>query len=211
LTILLSGGTETKILASCKSKDTSEENLLNSTVHRLKRQLSSVLPAGFKEDENPIDVGEKIGRAPEPKLKMVVRQDGRVIGQELTVQPGSPLTVGVTLDSLSKDIYGIVVSKMEVTDTLAQSEILVHNGCTVDPYLFENFLRENGDLSAKFRAFKFPESNYVMFIATVNVCLDSCEGLSCSNGQVGYGRRRRRGIATKSDYVIETSTLLRVA
>lgn len=64
--------------------------------------------------------------------------------------------------------------------------------CTVDPYLFENFNTIDGDrLSAKFKAFKFPDSSYVQFRATVNVCLDKCLGTQCSNGQIGYGRRRR--------------------
>jgi hypothetical protein len=53
--------------------------------------------------------------------------------------------------------------------------------CSVDPYLFENFNTVDGDfLSAKFRAFKFPESTYVQFKGTVNVCLDKCRGVSSS-------------------------------
>ena len=47
--------------------------------------------------------------------------------------------------------------------------------CSVDPYLFENFATNDGDfLNAQFRAFKFPESSFVMFRGTVNVCLDTC-------------------------------------
>lgn len=62
----------------------------------------------------------------------------------------------------------------------------------MDPYLFENFNTADGDfLSAKFRAFKFPDSTYVQFRGTVNVCVDKCKGIQCSNGQVGYGRRKR--------------------
>lgn len=50
--------------------------------------------------------------------------------------------------------------------------------CSVDPYLFENFNTVDGDfLTAKFRAFKFPESTYVQFRGTVNVCLDKCSGV----------------------------------
>lgn len=49
----------------------------------------------------------------------------------------------------------------------------------MDPYLFENFNTVDGDfLAAKFRAFKFPESTYVQFKGTVNVCLDKCKGVS---------------------------------
>lgn len=50
--------------------------------------------------------------------------------------------------------------------------------CSMDPYLFENFNTIDGDfLTAKFRAFKFPESTYVQFKGTVNVCLDKCRGV----------------------------------
>ena len=50
--------------------------------------------------------------------------------------------------------------------------------CTVDPVLFENFLTEDGDLlRAKFQAFKFPETNFVLFKGIVNVCLDRCNGV----------------------------------
>lgn len=51
--------------------------------------------------------------------------------------------------------------------------------CSVDPYLFENFETTNGHyLSAKFRAFKFPESSYVQFHGTVSVCVGKCRGVS---------------------------------
>ena len=51
--------------------------------------------------------------------------------------------------------------------------------CTVDPFLFENFYTEDGDLlRAKFKAFKFPESNFVLFKGVVNVCLDRCNSVS---------------------------------
>lgn len=56
--------------------------------------------------------------------------------------------------------------------------IICAASCSVDPYLFENFNTVDGDfLTAKFRAFKFPESTYVQFRGTVNVCLDKCQGV----------------------------------
>ncbi len=51
--------------------------------------------------------------------------------------------------------------------------------CSVDPYLFENFNTVDGDtLTARFRAFKFPETNFVLFRGTIDVCLDRCSGVS---------------------------------
>ena len=63
--------------------------------------------------------------------------------------------------------------------------------CSVDPFLFENFNTVDGDfLTAKFRAFKFPESTYVQFKGTINVCLDKCKGVSTvKTGVLGYGSR----------------------
>lgn len=87
------------------------------------------------------------------------------------------------------------------------------NSCSVDPYLFENFNTEDGDfLMAKFRAFKFPDSSYVQFRGTVNVCLDKCKGIECSNGQTGFGRRKREVSNSDSNklYEIDMSTFIKV-
>lgn len=81
----------------------------------------------------------------------------------------------------------------------------------MDPYLFENFNTVDGDiLSAKFKAFKFPDSSYVQFRATVNVCLDKCLGTQCSNNQVGYGRRKREISAANKVYEISLAMFLQV-
>lgn len=87
--------------------------------------------------------------------------------------------------------------------------------CSVDPYLFENFNTVDGDfLNAKFRAFKFPDSTYVQFKGTVNVCVDKCKGIQCSNGQIGYGRRKREIASQSPDpnkvYEISMTTFIRV-
>ncbi|XP_018567194.1 uncharacterized protein LOC108907852 [Anoplophora glabripennis] len=154
----------------------------------------NVLPAGFREPEE-IEImitNSTTGRAPEPILGVGVRQDGKLVTGELNVSPGTPLQMEIFLDKVSAPIYGLLVTHMQVTDTKAQEETIIYNGCSVDPYLFENFNTVDGDfLAAKFRAFKFPESTYVQFKGTVNVCLDKCKGVECSDGQIGYGRRRR--------------------
>jgi hypothetical protein len=121
-----------------------------------------------------------------------VRQAGKLVSGELNVNPGTPLQMEIFLDKDSAPVYGLLVSYMQVSDTKAQEETIIFNGCSVDPYLFENFNTVDGDfLTAKFRAFKFPDSTYVQFKGTVNVCLDKCRGVECSNGQLGFGRKRR--------------------
>lgn len=96
---------------------------------------------------------------------------------------------------------------------MVANDIVVVCSCSVDPYLFENFNTEDGDfLMAKFRAFKFPDSSYVQFRGTVNVCLDKCKGIECSNGQIGFGRRKREVSNSDSNklYEIDMSTFIKV-
>ncbi|XP_011050379.1 PREDICTED: uncharacterized protein LOC105143624 [Acromyrmex echinatior] len=175
----------------------------------------SVLPAGFQEPE-VIDIREEIsGAAPVPILGVGVRQGGVLVTGELNVSPGTPLQMEIFLDNDSAPIYGLLVTYMLVTDTKTQEETIIINGCSVDPYLFENFNTVDGDfLTAKFRAFKFPESTYVQFRGTVNVCLDKCPGIECSNGQVGFGRKRRAIEMSSTDknklFEVTMSTFIKV-
>ncbi|KAI5738025.1 hypothetical protein M8J77_001937 [Diaphorina citri] len=147
---------------------------------KLKIQKRAVLPAGFQEQEfENLDIESVENKAPEPILNVGVRQGDKRIQGELNVNPGSQLTMEINLDPASAPIYGLLVSYMQVSDTKNLEETIVYNGCSVDPFLFENFNTLDGDsLKAKFRAFKFPDSNYVQFKGTVNVCLDKCRGVS---------------------------------
>lgn len=152
----------------------------------------NVLPAGFQEPENLEIVTIFEEKAPKPELGVGVRQNGHLVTGELNVSPGTPLQMEIFLDKSSAPIYGLLVTHMQVTDTKTQEETIIFNGCSVDPYLFENFNTVDGDfLTAKFRAFKFPESTYVQFRGTVNVCLDKCKGIECSDGVIGFGRKKR--------------------
>jgi hypothetical protein len=160
------------------------------SVSLVKRQAD--FPLNFREEQDVEITDTVTGTAPIPVLNVGVRQGGTLVDDELNVKPGTPLNMEVYLDSISKDVYGLMVTGMEVTDTGDQREPILVNGCSVDPYLFENFVTADGDhLRAKFRAFKFPESSFVLFRGTVNVCLDTCSGVQCSNGQLGFGRKKR--------------------
>jgi hypothetical protein len=114
-------------------------------------------------------------------LNIGVKQGGKSVSRDLNVSPGTPLQMEIWLDSNSSNVYGLGVNHMQVTDTISQEETIIYNGCSVDPYLFENFITDDGDfLQAKFRAFKFPDTSYVQFRGTVNVCLDRCKGVRFS-------------------------------
>jgi len=183
-----------------------------SEVSLVKRQADFV---NFHEEADLEITGEVTGEAPVPVLNVGVRQDGTLVDDELNVKPGTPLNMEVYLDSISADVYGLMVTGMEVTDTGNQREPILVNGCSVDPYLFENFVTSDGDyLRAKFRAFKFPESSFVLFKGTVNVCVSTCSPVRCSNGQLGYGRRRREVSSQDGDpnkvYEISMSTIIKM-
>ncbi|XP_045623403.2 uncharacterized protein qsm [Procambarus clarkii] len=159
-----------------------------------------VLPPEFVEPDYIEITSEVTGTAPIPILGVGVRQDGQLVGGQINVRPGTPLTMEVYLDDTSAGTYGILMSYMEVTDTENKKETIIFNGCSVDPVLFDNFVTTTGDyVSAKFRAFKFPETNYVLFRGTVDICLDRCQGIACSNGQLGFGRRRREVVGQSVD------------
>lgn len=52
--------------------------------------------------------------------------------------------------------------------------------CPVDSYVFPELDRgRSGDsLEARFNAFKIPESNFLVFEATVRTCRDGCQPVS---------------------------------
>lgn len=67
----------------------------------------------------------------------------------------------------------------------------------MDNYVFPGLdrSREGDGLEARFNAFKIPESNFLVFEATVRTCRDGCQPAYCT-GQTGrsepsFGRRRR--------------------
>ncbi|KAK8401830.1 hypothetical protein O3P69_001140 [Scylla paramamosain] len=178
-----------KLIIKFSTGNDEEKSIVCSSGGKQKRD---VLPPEFIEPDFIEITSEVSGTAPIPILNVGVRQNGQLVGGQISVRPGTPLTMEVFLDDVSAKIYGILMHNMEVTDMANKRETIIFNGCSVDPILFDNFITTTGDtVAAKFRAFKFPETNYVMFRGTVDVCLDKCQGIACSNGQVGYGRRRR--------------------
>uniref|UniRef100_A0A1I8N601 ZP domain-containing protein n=2 Tax=Musca domestica TaxID=7370 RepID=A0A1I8N601_MUSDO len=124
---------------------------------------------------------------------MEVRQNGQLIDRMVNVIPGTPLIMEIKLNNESSQVYGIHVQYLEVSDGNSTSETILFRGCTVDPYLFDNFLMTPANtLQAKFRAFKFPNTPYVQFRANVRICLRKCLIPHCLNGQ-GRSRRELNG------------------
>lgn len=161
----------------------------------------SLMPSGrleFIEDELPADFYEMppeqldlgmnaTGRAPVPILNVAVLQNGQMIDSAINVHPGTPLEMVIFLDDKSAKVYGLLASYLKVQDdTFRQrEEVIILNGCSIDTYIFGNFELnpEDQSLRAKFRAFKFPDSNFVRFVGTVNVCIKQCAKVNCGGNR----------------------------
>ena len=67
----------------------------------------------------------------------------------------------------------------------------------MDPYVFPELdkLRDGDTLEARFNAFKIPESNFLVFEATVRSCREGCQPAYCpgpsGRQEPSFGRRRR--------------------
>ncbi|XP_039748426.1 uncharacterized protein LOC120625428 isoform X2 [Pararge aegeria] len=188
--------------------------VVTGKMRALSRRAVEEFPLNFNEPDT-LDITRYMeGRAPEPILGALVKQNGKQVSGEISVTPGTPLSMEIFLDNSSAPVYGLLVGYMHVTDTGKQQETIIFNGCSVDPYLFDNFLTTDGkNLTAKFRAFKFPDTTYVQFKGTVTVCLNKCQGVECSNGVTAYGRKRRAitsGAEANKVFEVSLTTIIKV-
>lgn len=81
-------------------------------------------------------------------------------------------------------------------EEVAEFSTFIHS-CPVDTFVFPELgrSRDGDSLEARFNAFKIPESNFLVFEATVKTCRDGCQPAYC-NGLAGrseasFGRRKR--------------------
>lgn len=71
------------------------------------------------------------------------------------------------------------------------------NSCPVDTFVFPELgrSRDGDSLEARFNAFKIPESNFLVFEATVKTCRDGCQPAYCNSlsgrSEPSFGRRKR--------------------
>jgi hypothetical protein len=205
------------ILVTCSIPPTHNKSSSDTIAQSRTRRNS--LPDNFIEPD-VVNITEYIqASAPVPYLSIAVQQQGHTLDTTRGVQPGTPLHMIVYLDKKSAETYGLLTSFLKVTDgSPEQEEVIIMNGCSIDPYIFGNFETSNGgdSLSARFRAFKFPDTNHVLFVGTVSVCLQECRGVPCGNGQLGFGRRKRRSVPTdlppdpNKMFEVEMTTVLKV-
>ncbi|XP_054710915.1 uncharacterized protein LOC129220513 [Uloborus diversus] len=127
-----------------------------------------------------------------PYVNMAVRNKGLRLDTSAIVHPGSLLDLLIYLEKESSAQYDISLRYLTLTDaTRSQDEVVVMNGCSVDPFVLQVFPSVEGVLRAQFRAFKFQSSDFVIFLATVSVCLQKCVEVECYGDPDKSGRRKR--------------------
>ncbi|GFS54670.1 ZP domain-containing protein [Nephila pilipes] len=110
-----------------------------------------------------------------PYVNMAIRDKGLQLDTSAIVHPGTMLDLLIYLDKESSAHYDISLRYLTLTDaTRSQEEVVVMNGCSVDPFVLDVFPPVDGVLRSQFRAFKFQSSDFVIFLATVSVCLQQC-------------------------------------
>ncbi|XP_028158120.1 uncharacterized protein LOC114351204 isoform X1 [Ostrinia furnacalis] len=135
------------------------------------------------------------------KVRLMILYQGR---PTTTIAVGDPLTFRLEAQdgyNYATDIFATnVIARDPYSGRSVQ--LIDRVGCPVDPYVFPELDkgRSSDSLEAKFNAFKIPESNFLVFEATVRTCRDGCQPAYCPShtgrSEPSFGRRRRDVNAT---------------
>ncbi|XP_059060869.1 uncharacterized protein LOC131853831 isoform X2 [Achroia grisella] len=135
------------------------------------------------------------------KVRLMILYQGR---PTTTIAVGDPLTFRLEAQdgyNYATDIFATnVIARDPYSGRSVQ--LIDRVGCPVDPDVFPELDKgRSGDsLEARFNAFKIPESNFLVFEATVRTCRDGCQPAYCPShtgrSEPSFGRRRRDVNAT---------------
>jgi len=129
------------------------------------------------------------------RVRLLIKYQGR---PTTTIAVGDPLDFKLETQegkNLLQDIFATnVIARDPYSDRFV--ELIDSNGCPVDPYVFPalGLSRAADGLETNFNAFKIPESNFLVFEATVKSCQSGCRPVTCpgpSGRDNSFGRRRR--------------------
>ena len=135
----------------------------------------------------------------------VVRNNGETANM---VGLGEDLQLRIEIDQESA--FGLFARKLEArTDNGELMNLIDDSGCPVNELIFPALELEGNTraLYADFKAFRFPSTPIVNFIATVQFCQDICEPMQCSGGLESYGKRKRRSLNRTEEIVISTTPM----
>lgn len=129
------------------------------------------------------------------RVRLSILYDGR---PTTTIAVGDPLLFRLETQTGANLVSDIFASNVIARDPYSgrSVQLIDQFGCPTDPRLFPGLelSREGNGLSARFNAFKIPQSNYLLFEATVRPCRDRCRPARCAvdgREEPSFGRRRR--------------------
>lgn len=130
------------------------------------------------------------------KVRLSILYQGR---PTTTIAVGDPLTFRLEAQDGYNHVTDIFATNVVARDPYSGRSIQLIDrfGCPVDPYVFPELdkLRDGDTLEARFNAFKIPESNFLVFEATVRSCREGCQPAYCpgpaGRQEPSFGRRRR--------------------
>ncbi|XP_063218677.1 uncharacterized protein LOC134528938 [Bacillus rossius redtenbacheri] len=130
------------------------------------------------------------------RVRLLILYQGR---PTTTIAVGDPLTFRLEAQdgyNYATDIFATnVIARDPYSGRSVQ--LIDRYGCPVDNYVFPGLdrSRSRDGLEARFNAFKIPESNFLVFEATVRTCRDGCQPAYCTGhagrSEPSFGRRRR--------------------
>lgn len=128
--------------------------------------------------------------APTPTVRMRIY---KASGQEANnVDLGELLSLRIEMEQNSA--FAIFARNLEARTDNGELMTLIDNvGCPRYPNIFPELQLDERtkSLYGDFKAFRFPSTARVNFVATIRFCQDVCEPVACGGGIVSYGRRRR--------------------
>ncbi|XP_055531527.1 uncharacterized protein LOC129722245 isoform X6 [Wyeomyia smithii] len=130
------------------------------------------------------------------KVRLMILYQGR---PTTTIAVGDPLTFRLESQDGYSHATDIFATNVVARDPYSGRSVqLIDNyGCPVDNLVFPELgrSRDNDALEARFNAFKIPESNFLVFEATVRTCRGGCQPAYCpgpsGRSEPSFGRRKR--------------------
>ncbi|XP_046985731.1 uncharacterized protein LOC124555752 [Schistocerca americana] len=130
------------------------------------------------------------------RVRLLILYQGR---PTTTIAVGDPLTFRLEAQDGYNYVTDIFATNVIARDPYSgrSVQLIDRYGCPVDNYVFPGLDRSrSGDgLEARFNAFKIPESNFLVFEATVRTCRDGCQPAYCTGhsgrSEPSFGRRKR--------------------
>ncbi|KAK7863129.1 hypothetical protein R5R35_002011 [Gryllus longicercus] len=144
------------------------------------------------------------------RVRLLILYQGR---PTTTIAVGDPLTFRLEAQDAYNYATDIFATNVIARDPYSgrSVQLIDRYGCPVDNYVFPGLDRaRSGDgLEARFNAFKIPESNFLVFEATVRTCRDGCQPAYCTGhagrSEPSFGRKKRETNETDYDDKPENS------